>query len=134
MEGRFEITEKGSRLSCRMFTDAGQEVCVCGISIGRQLNEWDITEWHTEEGFKHKGLGKATMQAALRACRERYGMPSGILYTWNGANAYVMDWLEKNFDARCTCPVAMQKNQCDDDWSSHIYRLDMDKVFRFFGC
>lgn len=129
-----KIENKDNRLLCRMFTDTGQQVCVCGISIDRTLNEWNITEWYTEKGFKHQGLGKVTMQKALYVCREQYGMPNDILYTWNGANAYVMDWLEENFDAECTCPIAVQKNQCDDDWSSHIYRLNKEKVFLFFGC
>lgn len=53
--------------------------------------------------------------------------------SWNGLNQYVYDWLEKNFDAVCNCPLAVQKTQSDDDWSSHIYTLDKDKVLEFAG-
>lgn len=43
------------------------------------------------------------------------------------------DWLVKNFDAVCECPIAVQKTQPGDDWDSHIYELDCNKVLRFAG-
>ena len=62
-----------------------------------------------------------------------FGIPAHIEYIWNGQNQYVYDWLKKNFDAVCKCPIAAQKTQPGDDWDSHIYELDCNKVLRFAG-
>lgn len=131
MSMHFDIRERKGHVTCKMCTGADEVVCTCEISISRDA--WNITAWYTKEGFKNKGLGKQTMQVALRYCRETYGEPQAMQYTWNGVNHYVLEWLEKNFDAVCTCPIAVQKNQSGDDWDSHIYGLDKEKVLQYFG-
>lgn len=133
MKERFDIQDNRNHVSCRMFTGTEDAVCTCEISVNKISGTWNITLWHTREGFKHKGYGKRAMQEALWYCKKSYGMPSHIQYTWNGANEYVLTWLEQNFNAVCTCPIAVQKNESADDWSSHIYELDRDKVFLYFG-
>jgi hypothetical protein len=65
--------------------------------------------------------------------RTAFDIPNHIEYIWNGQNQYVYDWLVKNFDAVCECPIAVQKTQPGDDWDSHIYELDCNKVLSFAG-
>lgn len=123
-------TQNG-HITCRMLSDKDEEICACEISVSGE-GIWNITSWHTKESFRNKGFGRRTMKLVLSMCRSRYGKPSVIRYTWNGVNAYVLEWMERHFNAVCTCPVAVQKNQAGDDWESHIYELDKDKVFGYF--
>ena len=78
------------------------------------------------------GFGKVTMKTLIDRLIYMYGEPSIIEYIWNGANEYVLDWITKEFNAVCQCPIAVQKTQTDDDWSSHMYTLDKDKVLKYF--
>lgn len=128
---RYEITDTNNHVMCKLITDAG-EICKCEISVNPSICEWNITSWFTESGFKGKGFGKATMKRTLEYCIAEYGIPADIQYTWNGANAYVLEWLENNFDAVCTCPIAIQKTEAGDTWDSHIYELNLKKVLRKF--
>ncbi len=127
----YEIINKNGHETCKQII-GDIEVCTCEISINKVTNTWNINAWYTKEGFKNKGYGKATMHKLLAHCIEKYGEPNIIQYTWNGTNAYVMNWLERCFDAICTCPIAIQKTQSEDDWDSHIYELNKEKVLVYF--
>lgn len=81
----------------------------------------------------YRTIGTDILKHGLQNMAQIFGLPDHIEYIWNGLNQYVYDWLEKNFDAVCNCPLAVQKTQSDDDWSSHIYTLDKDKVLEFAG-
>ena len=109
---------------------ADEKLCECKINISDA--EWIISSWYTSDGHKHNGYGKQTMKACLSYIRARFKLPDRIKYVWNGANGYVLDWLKDNFDAICDCPIAVQKNAFDDDWSSHIYTLNKDKFMKYF--
>lgn len=114
---------------------AGNDViCRCEIhKKDNSSNTWVIPAWFTEDGYKNRGIGTAVLASALRDMRTAFGIPDHIEYIWNGQNQYVYDWLIKNFDAVCKCPIAVQKTQPGDDWDSHIYELDCNKVLRFAG-
>lgn len=130
---RPEITDSAGSVEYRLLDDRSAEICRCHISVNLYTKSWDIVSWFTAEGYKNKGYGKAALKCLLRYCLDHYGMPPSITYIWNGTNQYVMDWLEKHFDAVCACPISVQKTQPGDDWSSHIYKLDRDKVLTYFG-
>lgn len=128
----YDIQEKGNRVICELSLSEANNVCECTISVNKQTNVWTISEWFTTSGFGNKGFGKATLKYALDYCMDKYGYPTGIEYTWNGVNSYVLTWLEQHFDAVCNCPIAVQKSQPDDDWDSHIYKLNKEKVLEYF--
>lgn len=127
-----KISSVVGHTTCELLTDEEEVICICKVSIDRDAHSWNITSWHTKEGFKNQGFGKATMQKALAHCMKTYEYPVAIRYTWNGVNNYVLDWLIRHFNAKCTCPIAVQKTQPDDDWSSHIYELNKEKVLKYF--
>lgn len=127
----YEISEmnNGVIIECIASVDKAQ-VCECKVSVDKSL--WTISSWFTKPGYKGKGIGKNTMKTTLNHILKTYGVPEKIEYIWNGANSYVLEWLEKNFDAVCTCPIAVQKLLTEDDWSSHIYELNAKKVLSYF--
>lgn len=129
---KYDIQEKGNRIVCRLSAMGVDDVCRCTVSVNESANIWRISSWFTKSGFGNKGFGRAALEKALQRCMDRYGDPEGIEYTWNGENAYVLAWLERHFDAVCICSVAVQKTQPDDDWDSHIYELDKEKVLQYF--
>lgn len=129
---RYRKHNANGKVLCIQETFDGEVICSCRISVNEQTHSWSITSWHTRDGFKNSGRGKATMREALQYCIRLYGMPESVCYIWNGANAYVLEWIEKHFNAACTCPLAVQKNQADDDWNSHIYNLDRAMVLQYF--
>lgn len=108
------------------------QVCRCQISV--EDNEWTISGWYTDDKYKNNGCGKKTMQYLLKYLYNEFGHPDEIQYIWNGTNRYVYDWIKENFDAYCRCPVVVQKYQAEDDWESHMYKLNIDKVLTYFGC
>lgn len=109
-------------------------ICHCEIhKKNDDSNIWVIPAWFTEEGYKNQGIGTVVLASAIRDMKTIFGIPDHIEYIWNGQNQYVYDWLKKNFDAVCKCPIAVQKTQPGDDWKSHIYELDCNKVLRFAG-
>lgn len=115
---------------CLLYDDE-IEVCKCMIGV-EDHNKWQITGWYTRDEYKNKGYGKQTMKCLLDYLYKLKGMPEEIDYIWNGTNKYVYDFIKEKFDARCSCPIVVQKYQADDDWDSHIYILDTQKVFSFF--
>ena len=129
---RYRKSNSDGKVLCVQETFDGEVICSCRISVNVQEHSWNITQWNTREGFKRTGRGKATMRETLAYCMKLYGMPESVCYIWNGANAYVLEWIEKHFNAACTCPLAVQKNQADDDWNSHIYNLDRAMVLQYF--
>ena len=112
----------------------GVKASECQININKADDniKWTISSWFTESGFKHQGIGKHAMSRLVSYCKTVHGYPTEVEYVWNGAHEYVLDWMERHFDAICTCPIAVQKTQSDDDWSSHIYVLNKDKVLDYF--
>ena len=105
----------------------------CRITTDRNKKRFIITDWQTAAESRHKGFGKRALRSAIKQAIRTKGHPDSIGYVWNGQNSYVFDWLEKNFDARCTCPIAVLKNNADDDPESHIYELDVAKVLDYFN-
>ena len=94
-------------------------------------NTWIISSWFTKEEYQNKGLGSQVFCKTIRKMYSLFGKPDAIQYIWNGQNNYVYEWLEKHFDAKCNCPLAVQKTQAEDDWDSHVYNLDKTKVLQF---
>lgn len=125
----------GTKISCTAHTKDVEEACKCTLSIHKEngITSWVISEWFTAEKLKHQGIGKKTMNELLKYCKYISGIPDMIEYIWNGENEYVMEWLSSNFNAVCECPIAVQKTQPDDDWTSHQYVLNKIKVLNYFG-
>lgn len=135
MNLRFEVTERLSRyITCKSFSPENEQVSMCKINVN-VINDkvrWEISEFFTEKKFMHQGFGKVTMRHLVQCLINKLGNPSSVEYIWNGANSYVLDWITEEFGAVCQCPIAVQKTQSDDDWSSHIYTLDKDRVLNYF--
>lgn len=129
----YDVKVCRGHVACSLSVGQDMDVCKCEVSVDEQTESWNISSWFTKPQFMGRGFGKKALGHALSCCLEQYGSPSSIKYTWNGMNPYVLEWLERHFDAVCTCPIAVRKYQADDDWSSHIYELDKDKVFEYFG-
>lgn len=110
-----------------------EEVCHCQLNATENYSVWTISSWYTKKGYGNQGIGRASMRELLIYMCKTYGIPKKVKYIWNGANAYVMDFLEENFDAVCNCPIAVQKTQMEDDWESHIYTLNKEKVLSYFN-
>lgn len=132
-EIKYTVFEKcGIYFKCTAEKD-GMEICRCQMHTDSIHCNWVVSSWFTHEDFCNKGIGKQVLGILVSCLLDRYGMPERVEYIWNGANQYVMDWLVRNFDARCECPIAVQKTQPDDDWSSHQYELNVDKFVNYFA-
>lgn len=118
-------------VECKAFLDY-EEICFCKVNTDSDEESWTISSWFTNENMQGKGIGKKTLANVLLALYLKNGTPKKIQYIWNGTNKYVLEWMERHFDAECSCPVAVLKLQADDDWESHIYNLDVDKVLKYF--
>ena len=129
---RYNIENENGYVKCHLTVDDIPDVCKCYISTNKEEQLWRISYWFTKSEFMHKGYGKETLKHTLDYCMTKYGMPTSVQYTWNGTNSYVLDWLERHFNAVCTCPIAVQKTQPDDDKDSHIYELNKEKVLEYF--
>lgn len=130
MELQFKFTGGPKFMICRSYSENRELVSKCKINT--DIHKWTISEFFTEKQFMHMGFGKVTMKTLIDRLIYMYGEPSIIEYIWNGANEYVLDWITKEFNAVCQCPITVQKTQTDDDWSSHMYTLDKDKVLKYF--
>lgn len=128
----FKVEERHNSVYKCIAYYGDNDVCECQLSVDKD-NIWTISSWYTNKNYKHQGIGKLTMNFLLTYVYEIYSHPTKIQYIWNGANSYVMDWLNKNFDAECQCSIAVQKISDSDDWSSHIYDLNVDKMFSYFN-
>lgn len=125
-----KVIDKNNEIICVVFVEGIGELSLCGLT--KDKDEWTIFKWSTQDKFQHAGYGRFAMQELLKYCVNIYGMPKSIKYIWNGQNNYVGEWLVKHFDAICCCPLSILKNNCDDDWESHIYMLDKEKVLEYF--
>ncbi len=108
------------------------KVCECKIDIKKRTGTWTISSWYTTEGYKHRGYGTLTLQECLSKIHAACGTPEKVEYIWNGANEYVLEWLNEHFGAVSKCPIAVQKYASDDDWESHIYILNAQKFIEHF--
>ena len=135
MNINFELKEEYNKncISCITSTANEAEICVCKVGYDVSGSGWVISSWFTKEKYQNSGIGKATLQKVLACLYERFGKPDTIGYIWNGTNEYVLKWMEKHFDAKCLCPLAIQKTQSGYDWLSHMYDLDVDKVISYFN-
>ena len=125
----FKISEKNNSFKC--FLNSGDiELCKCQINVCNKT--WTISSWYTNKDYLNKGFGTKTLKHLLRFLYEQFGKPESVEYIWNGANYYVYQWMELNFGAISKCPLAVQKVQSDDDWDSHIYYLNVNKVIKYF--
>ena len=111
--------------------DKRNPACICKISVTK--DKWTISSWYTKRAYKNRGIGKQTLGHLLRHLHQLHGTPNHIEYIWDGRNEYVYEWMTKHFDAKCQCPIAVQKMfEAEDDWQSHMYQLDVAKVFEYF--
>jgi len=109
-----------------------EKLCECKVTVNNNHDIWTISSWYTTKRNSHKGYGKETLKFDLKEIYRLFGQPKIIEYIWNGSNKYVLDWLERNFDAVSQSPIAVQKYNFEDDWNSHIYILDRDKFMKYF--
>lgn len=107
----------------------GKCVGRCGISVTN--NVWVISEWFVDHNYMHRGYGKRVLRDLAHNIYYRYGRPRKIKYIWNGANEYVYDWMVRNFNAKCTCPMWELKTLEEDLWLAHEYELDIDKFVEY---
>lgn len=109
-----------------------KRVCFCKVNFDTECHTWTIVSWFTNENLQGQGIGKKTLAKALSEMYRTAGIPKEIKYIWNGTNEYVLKWMERHFDAKCSCLMEIQKKQADDDWESHIYNLNVDKTLYYF--
>lgn len=102
----------------------------CQINVNNKC--WTITAWYVNKDFQHKGFGRKILRECMESIIQFDGHPKEISYIWNGENNYVYEWLSDNFSPVSSCPIAVQKNAYDDDWTSHIYHLNVEKVLKYF--
>ncbi len=132
----YKITDRANSVRCESFMKGtDKKVSECRIVINRCNGKckWTIAEFYTEKEFMHQGNGKLTMKHLVQSLLGLMGRPTDVEYIWNGVNEYVFDWITREFEAVCQCPIAVQKTQSDDDWSSHMYTLNKDKVLEYFA-
>lgn len=125
-------TKIDNAIWCVASSQEVEEICICKVYMDNKHKVWTISSWYTKEEYKNKGIGKKTLAKIINHLYVVYGKPEKIEYVWNGTNEYVYDWMVKHFDAVCKCPIWVQKTQTEDDWESHVYVLDVDKVLEYF--
>ena len=126
----FETIENSNTFITTSILD-NNKVCESKVSINTKTNTWTISAWYTADNYMHKGFGKKTLAANLKAIYDKFGKPSKVEYIWNGTNQYVMDWLSRNFDPVSSLPLAVMKYQEADCWEAHVYLLNTEKVLNF---
>lgn len=104
--------------------------CYCRVNFAGDT--WTISSWYTSKNYKRQGIGKKTLQTALAKVYSMTSKPDKIEYIWNGANQYVYEWMIHHFDPISKCPIAVQKYASEDDWDSHVYILNVEKVLQYF--
>lgn len=129
---KYEFDVSRNHIRCNAIKD-DTTISVSILSIDAKTGVWDITFWNTHEKYRHRGYGKMLLEKAFHKAIEVYGFPQTVRYAWNGTNQYVLDWMERHFNAECSSPIAVRKTQPDDDKDSHIYVLDKMKVFEYFS-
>lgn len=109
-----------------------KDTCISSCRINITGKTWTISSWYTAKDRKHNGYGKHVLQTAIQNAYAKTGHPDKVEYIWNGANQYVYDWMSKHFEPVSKCPLAVQKYASGDDWESHIYILNVEKVLNYF--
>ena len=113
--------------------ETNDKICECKISVNPESRSWTISSWFTVEKYQHLGFGTKTLENCLDLiCQNEIELET-VEYIWNGANEYVLDWLNENFGAVSRCPIAVQKYSSDDDWNAHIYVLNKQKFVNYFN-
>lgn len=128
MDTKISVNNNG--ITCELM-DTKSLISSCRINITGAT--WTISSWYTTKDKKNNGYGKHVLRAAMQHAYCKTGCPDKIEYIWNGANQYVYDWMEKHFEPISRCPLAVQKYASSDDWESHIYILNVEKVLKYFG-
>lgn len=118
-------------LEASMVNKGMDEVSRCSMSVDG--NTWSVSAWYTESEFAGKGFGKKCLESLVQYASSKHGEPEAVEYIWNGQNLYVHDWMERHFSPVSKCPIAVQKYQFEDDWDSHIYKLDVASFLSYFG-
>jgi predicted GNAT family acetyltransferase len=130
---RLSSTNNDKVIRCDADSDSIEHICKCQVYTDDSHKTWTISSWFTKDGYNGHGIGRSTLYEIFKYLHKKYGKPSKVEYIWNGTNEYIFNWLVEHFDAVCRCPIAVQKTQSDDDWESHIYDLNTDKVLEYFG-
>jgi len=109
-------------------------ICKCTISVNKNDNSWNISQWYANKNYQHQGYGRATMKYLVNALYNLYGVPNKLVYIWNNANEYVYDWIHLNFDAKISDSTLLVLKYSDEDIKEgHEYFLNIDKFFKYFG-
>ena len=124
------ISVNNNVITCELM-DKESLISSCRVNITRTT--WTISSWYTAKDKKNNGYGKHVLRTAMQHAYGKTDCPDKIEYIWNGANQYVYDWMEKHFEPISRCPLAVQKYTSCDDWESHIYILNVEKVLEYFG-
>lgn len=127
-----------TRRKCNTFVDCMAElndetIGTCVTHVSDNNTKWTISAWYVTDEYQNQGIGKVVLAKALKKLYAEFGRPAVIQYNWNGTNMYVRDWLFKHFEPTVQCPLWVLKNQVEDDWASHIFELNIDKVFEYFN-
>lgn len=122
-----KFVKNGEKIN--LYNDADKLLSTC--TIHEKGNVWTISAWFTAKDELHKGFGKMVMREAVRRLLLG-GKPARIEYIWNGANAYVYDWMVSHFDAKNTCPLAILKMSDEDSWESHVYDFNVNKFLAYY--
>lgn len=124
-----KVSMDNSSITCELMD---KDTCVSSCRINITGKTWTISSWYTAKDRKHNGYGKHVLQTAMQNAYAETGHPDKVEYIWNGANQYVYDWMSKHFEPVSKCPLAVQKYTSGDDWESHIYILNVEKVLNYF--
>ena len=119
--------ENGRNITCELYVE-DKRIARAEIGVDNEKRTYTIVARYVIDGYKHMGYGKMALQFLFDELDRNYG----VNYIWDGANEYVGDWLRK-FDAVCTVPLVVMKTQAEDDWESHIYRLNAKKFFEYLN-
>lgn len=77
----------------------GTQICsTCWLSVDADIKLWSILNWETIKGKRKQGYGKLAMWAAALNVYQRFGIPSNVLYLWDGNNYYIRHWIDRNFE------------------------------------
>ena len=124
----FHDTETPSSLETHM-TNGDMRLCSCKIIV--ENNIWTVTLWYSNPRYLNQGFGYQTMRHTVNTLCRRYGKPYAIKYMWDGANEYVMRWLQNHFSPK---PISFPKTENDkNEFTPGIYELDKDKFFDYFN-
>lgn len=123
-------TANGSRLDS--FAKIGNEE-IGHASITLSDRTLTIVMWVVDKKFRNTGIGRELLRILIKMAYDKMGSLEKVLYDWNGVNPYVLEWMERNFNATCTEDIAVKKYDFSDNWDAHEYNLNPGLVLRYFG-